>query len=115
MPVKEEMFYSDVITDDFYEYRTVIVPNEIMKRLLPNRTGRCTEKVWRGIGITQSLGWINFMFYEPEPHVFVFKRPKGTSPTTGIPPIDWIPPKWETDNVFLTLKHALPPLKTVST
>ncbi|KAF7791332.1 hypothetical protein EIP86_002346 [Pleurotus ostreatoroseus] len=35
------------------------------------------EKEWRGIGITQSLGWEHYEVHAPEPHVLLFRRPKN--------------------------------------
>lgn len=33
------------------------------------------EDEWRGIGITQSLGWEHYEVHAPEPHVLLFRRP----------------------------------------
>ncbi|TXT13695.1 hypothetical protein VHUM_01062 [Vanrija humicola] len=33
------------------------------------------EHEWRGIGITQSLGWQHYEVHAPEPHVLLFRRP----------------------------------------
>lgn len=54
------------------------------------------EEEWRGLGITQSLGWVHYethgkflqmlsldrlhwmgLTVAPEPHILLFKRPKG--------------------------------------
>lgn len=32
------------------------------------------EEEWRGIGITQSLGWQHYEVHAPEPHVLLFRR-----------------------------------------
>jgi len=32
------------------------------------------EDEWRGIGITQSLGWEHYEVHAPEPHVLLFRR-----------------------------------------
>jgi cyclin-dependent kinase regulatory subunit CKS1 len=32
------------------------------------------EDEWRGIGITQSLGWQHYEVHAPEPHVLLFRR-----------------------------------------
>lgn len=34
-----------------------------------------TEQEWRGIGITQSLGWEHFEVHAPEPHICEFLPP----------------------------------------
>jgi cyclin-dependent kinase regulatory subunit CKS1 len=34
------------------------------------------EDEWRGIGITQSLGWEHYEVHTPEPHVLLFRRQK---------------------------------------
>jgi hypothetical protein len=31
------------------------------------------EEEWRGLGITQSLGWEHYEVHEPEPHILLFK------------------------------------------
>ncbi|KAG8736565.1 transcription factor [Ceratobasidium sp. 428] len=35
------------------------------------------ESEWRGIGITQSLGWEHYEVHAPEPHVLLFRRAKA--------------------------------------
>jgi len=59
--------YSDRYSDDLYEYRHVILPKPLLK-LIPKdyfdeKVGTLrllTEGEWRGIGITQSLGWEHY-------------------------------------------------------
>lgn len=59
--------YSDRYSDDHYEYRHVILPKPLLK-LIPKEffdekegTLRLLEEdEWRGIGITQSLGWQHY-------------------------------------------------------
>lgn len=34
-----------------------------------------TEDEWRGLGVTQSLGWEHYECHAPEPHILLFKRP----------------------------------------
>lgn len=31
------------------------------------------EEEWRGLGITQSLGWQHYEIHAPEPHILLFK------------------------------------------
>jgi len=59
--------YSDRYSDDHYEYRHVILPKPLLKlipkELFDEKEGTLrllTEAEWRGIGITQSLGWQHY-------------------------------------------------------
>ena len=67
--------YSDRYSDDVYEYRHVILPSRIAD-LLPRPHRLLTEEEWRSLGVQQSLGWIHYSIYRPEPHVMLFRRPK---------------------------------------
>ncbi|KAG5647301.1 transcription factor [Asterophora parasitica] len=80
----EKIHYSDRYSDDDYEYRHVILPKQLLK-MIPKHffnqddTGTLrllAEPEWRGIGITQSLGWEHYEVHAPEPHVLLFRRPK---------------------------------------
>jgi len=74
-----------------YEYRHVILPKEIAKKVPKGRL--LTESEWRHLGVQQSLGWVHFMIHEPgksistrfpfilvmfffhlEPHILLFRR-----------------------------------------
>ena len=93
--------YSDRYSDDEYEYRHVILPKQLLKMIpkdyfSPDESGvlrLLTEHEWRGIGITQSLGWEHYEVHgeipyflsatgkhlhliAPEPHVLLFRRAK---------------------------------------
>ncbi|KIR26635.1 cyclin-dependent kinase regulatory subunit [Cryptococcus deuterogattii 99/473] len=68
---------SIIDSDDRFEYRHVILPKQMLK-LIPKRyfasddSGLLRileEDEWRGIGITQSLGWEHFEVHAPEPHI----------------------------------------------
>ncbi|ODN97290.1 cyclin-dependent kinase regulatory subunit [Cryptococcus wingfieldii CBS 7118] len=81
--VTGRIIYSDRYSDDRFEYRHVILPKQMLK-LIPKRyfsnddTGLLRileEDEWRGIGITQSLGWEHFEVHAPEPHILLFRRP----------------------------------------
>ncbi|KAH7889515.1 cyclin-dependent kinase regulatory subunit, partial [Phlebopus sp. FC_14] len=79
--------YSDRYSDDHYEYRHVILPKPLLKlipkELFDEKEGTLrllTEAEWRGIGITQSLGWQHYEVHAPEPHVLLFRRPKNYVP-----------------------------------
>ncbi|ONH66930.1 Cyclin-dependent kinases regulatory subunit [Cyberlindnera fabianii] len=67
-------------SDDEYEYRHVMLPKAMLK-VIPSdyfnsETGTLRillEDEWRGIGITQSLGWEHYETHAPEPHILLFK------------------------------------------
>ena len=60
--------YSERYSDDEYEYRHVILPKPLFKMIPknffnPDNSGTLrllSEEEWRGIGITQSLGWEHY-------------------------------------------------------
>ncbi|KAN0133640.1 CKS domain containing protein [Lactarius tabidus] len=77
--------YSDRYADDEFEYRHVILPKPLFKMIpktyfSPDDPGvlrLLSEAEWRGIGITQSLGWEHYEVHAPEPHVLLFRRAKN--------------------------------------
>jgi len=69
-------------SDSLYEYRHVILPKEVAKRLA-DPPKLLTESEWRGLGVQQSLGWVHYEIHKPEPHILLFRRPLGTDPRTG--------------------------------
>jgi cyclin-dependent kinase regulatory subunit CKS1 len=71
---ENQMYYSDKYYDDKYEYRHVVLPKEMAKRI--PKTHLLTEDEWRSIGVQQSKGWVHYMIHEPEPHILLFKRPR---------------------------------------
>ncbi|CCA75101.1 probable CKS1-cyclin-dependent kinases regulatory subunit [Serendipita indica DSM 11827] len=78
----ERIHYSDRYSDDFYEYRHVILPKPLLKMVprayfsdtTPGVLRLLTEEEWRNIGITQSPGWVHYEVHAPEPHVLLFRR-----------------------------------------
>ncbi|XP_028399239.1 cyclin-dependent kinases regulatory subunit 2-like [Dendronephthya gigantea] len=68
-----DIYYSKKYQDDFYEYRHVILPKELAKRVPPKTL--MSEEQWRSIGVQQSLGWEHYMIHNPEKHVLCFRRP----------------------------------------
>ncbi|KAF7778612.1 hypothetical protein Agabi119p4_2957 [Agaricus bisporus var. burnettii] len=88
----EKIHYSDRYSDDHYEYRHVILPKQLLKMIpkqyfSPDDTGTLRlleEHEWRGIGITQSLGWEHYEVHAPEPHVLLFRRPKNYEPPNPV-------------------------------
>ncbi|ODV92390.1 hypothetical protein CANCADRAFT_30555 [Tortispora caseinolytica NRRL Y-17796] len=80
---QDMIHYSPRYSDDTYEYRHVILPKNMMK-VIPSDyfipESGCLrillEEEWRGLGITQSLGWEHYEIHAPEPHILLFKRLK---------------------------------------
>lgn len=72
--------YSSRYSDDYFEYRHVVIPKSLVPRI-PHRL--LSESEWRAIGIRQSRGWENYMRYEPEPHILLFRRSKFTDAING--------------------------------
>ncbi|RPB27175.1 CKS-domain-containing protein [Terfezia boudieri ATCC MYA-4762] len=79
--------YSDRYSDNHYEYRHVMLPKGMLKAIPKDffdpKTGTLKilhEEEWRGLGITQSLGWQHYEIHAPEPHILLFKRPKNYQP-----------------------------------
>ncbi|TIB65150.1 hypothetical protein E3P78_00785 [Wallemia ichthyophaga] len=88
----DRIIYSDRYSDDFFEYRHVILPKQVL-RLLPRQYFEAddsgvlrilTEAEWRGMGITQSLGWEMYATHAPEPHILLFRREKDYQGKYGI-------------------------------
>lgn len=84
----DDIEYSDKYCDDLYEYRHVILPKEIYKKIQKNKL--LEEMEWRGIGVQQSRGWQHYEIHKPEPHILLFRRPLGTDPVTGQAPANVI-------------------------
>lgn len=68
--------YSDRYQDGQFEYRHVIVPQELYVRYVGSefRNRLLSEDEWRAIGIRQSPGWVHYELHGPEPHIFLFRR-----------------------------------------
>lgn len=47
---------------------------------------------WRSIGVQQSRGWVHYELHRPEPHILLFRRPRGSDPQTGLPPPGFVAP-----------------------
>ncbi|CCX30159.1 regulatory subunit of cyclin-dependent kinase [Pyronema domesticum] len=80
----DSIHYSDRYSDKNYEYRHVMLPKNMLKQIpkdyFDSETGTLKilhEEEWRGLGITQSLGWQHYEIHAPEPHILLFKRPKN--------------------------------------
>ena len=70
-------------SDSEYEYRHVQLPKQMLKAIPKDYFdgARGTLKLlwedeWRGLGITQSLGWEHYEVHAPEPHILLFRREK---------------------------------------
>lgn len=98
MPVyPPEIDYSDKYADDYYEYRHVILPKDLTKKLpkgklLTEQVPSLTTQEWRALGVQQSKGWVHYEIHRPEPHILLFRRPIGTDPATGLPPAGFVAP-----------------------
>ncbi len=65
---QSRIHYSDRYSDDQYEYRHVILPKQLLKMVPKEYFNQddsgtlrlLSENEWRGIGITQSLGWEHY-------------------------------------------------------
>lgn len=81
----DEIEYSEKYEDDLFEYRHVLLPKHIYKKAPRGRL--LTEHEWRSLGVQQSRGWVHYEIHKPEPFILLFRRPLGTDPATGLPPI----------------------------
>ncbi|EWC44602.1 cyclin-dependent kinases regulatory subunit [Drechslerella stenobrocha 248] len=78
-----EINYSARYSDSKNEYRHVMLPKAMLDYIpsdYKDSTGLLKilmEDEWRGLGITQSLGWEHYEIHAPEPHILLFKRPKN--------------------------------------
>ena len=77
--------YSERYYDDVYEYRHVVLPPEITKKVPKGRLMSETE--WRSLGVQQSRGWVHYAIHRPEPHILLYRRPKGYGQPAGTVPM----------------------------
>jgi len=77
----DSIHYSARYSDNEYEYRHVQLPKAMLKAIpkeyfdpAKGTLKLLWEEEWRGLGITQSLGWEHYEVHEPEPHILLFKR-----------------------------------------
>jgi len=82
LTMAQDIEYSKKYQDDKYEYRHVILPKEVAKKI-PEPLKLLSEHEWRSLGVQQSLGWVHYEIHRPEPHILLFRRPVGTDPKTG--------------------------------
>ncbi|XP_015123758.1 cyclin-dependent kinases regulatory subunit [Diachasma alloeum] len=76
--MSNSIYYSDKYYDDEYEYRHVVLPKDLEKRV--PKTHLMSEQEWRELGVQQSKGWVHYMTHQPEPHILLFKRKITTPP-----------------------------------
>uniref|UniRef100_A0AAV2KAE2 Cyclin-dependent kinases regulatory subunit n=1 Tax=Knipowitschia caucasica TaxID=637954 RepID=A0AAV2KAE2_KNICA len=69
---QKQIYYSDKYDDEKYEYRHVMLPKDIAKRV--PKTHLMSETEWRNLGVQQSQGWVHYMIHQPEPHILLFRR-----------------------------------------
>ncbi|KAJ5070055.1 cyclin-dependent kinases regulatory subunit [Anaeramoeba ignava] len=69
----DDIYYSPKYYDDEFEYRHVILP-KTMGRKIPS-DHLLSETEWRAIGICMSRGWIHYHYHKPEPNILLFRRP----------------------------------------
>ncbi|KAK6538017.1 Cyclin-dependent kinases regulatory subunit (Cell division control protein cks1) [Orbilia ellipsospora] len=78
-----EINYSARYSDDTHEYRHVMLPKGMLDYIPKDYKDEngvlrlLFEEEWRGLGITQSLGWEHYEVHAPEPHILLFKRLKS--------------------------------------
>ncbi|KAI9835724.1 MAG: transcription factor [Sarea resinae] len=83
----DAIHYSARYSDSENEYRHVQLPKDMLKKIPKDYFDPSKgtlkllwEEEWRGLGITQSLGWEHYEVHEPEPHILLFKRPINYQP-----------------------------------
>ncbi|RXN15447.1 nuclear GTPase SLIP-GC-like protein [Labeo rohita] len=59
----KQIYYSDKYDDDKFEYRHVMLPKDIAKRV--PKTHLMSETEWRNLGVQQSQGWVHYMIHQP--------------------------------------------------
>ena len=85
----DEIEYSEKYSDELFEYRHVLLPKDVYRKIKDMKGQLLTENQWRGLGVTQSRGWVHYEVHKPEPFILLFRRPIGTDPQTGNPPPDF--------------------------
>ncbi|KAG9355314.1 hypothetical protein JZ751_000152 [Albula glossodonta] len=68
---QKQIYYSDKYDDDKFEYRHVMLPKDIARRV--PKTHLMSETEWRNLGVQQSQGWVHYMIHEPgqAPHPLI--------------------------------------------
>ncbi|OCT66742.1 hypothetical protein XELAEV_18042993mg [Xenopus laevis] len=81
----KNIYYSDKYDDELYEYRHVMLPKDIAKRV--PKTHLMSESEWRNLGVQQSQGWVHYMIHEPgkTTYLAVPKAPANQKPLAAPP------------------------------
>ena len=66
----DEIEYSDKYMDEHYEFRHVILPKDVYKkiprgRLLTEHVISNNTQEWRALGVQQSRGWGHYELHRP--------------------------------------------------
>ena len=85
----DEIEYPEKYSDELFEYRHVLLPKDVYRKIKDMKGQLLTENQWRGLGVTQSRGWVHYEVHKPEPFILLFRRPIRTDPQTGNPPPDF--------------------------
>lgn len=100
----KEIEYSEKYSDDLYEYRHVILPRTISKKMPKGKI--LAEAEWRGLGISQSRGWAHYAIHKPEPNILLFRRPKGNLIIRFNHGLHaWICSSWVFENIDMSVMH----------
>nr|CAD7425804.1 unnamed protein product [Timema monikensis] len=59
----DQIQYSEKYYDDLFEYRHVILPQDLAKHV--PKSHLMTETEWRNLGVQQSPGWVHYMMHTP--------------------------------------------------
>ena len=70
-----EIVYSQKYCDENYEFRHVILTEEVFYCIPKKRV--LSEQEWRQYFV-MSGGWENYAIHKPEPYILLFRRPIGT-------------------------------------
>lgn len=70
----KEIEHSEKYYDDSFEYKHVVLTEQVTKRLPRSRLIRPEE--YPMLGIQQTPGWIHYFSLPHERHILMFKRPR---------------------------------------
>ena len=68
----ENVVHSKKYCDTEYEYKHVILPKSIFKKMPRNRF--LSESEIKQLGVIQSKGWEQYTIFKNEPYVLLFRR-----------------------------------------
>jgi hypothetical protein len=72
--LQASIVYSKRHCDDagVYEYRTVLVPRDVWRRI--NGRSLLSEPEWRACGLRMSRGWEHYGYFGPDRMTLLFRR-----------------------------------------